>query len=159
MISVQCSECQSGEIQHKDRRNHTMSLMMVAASALNVSTAQYKHNNMHNPITTRMYVQNVPCVYVKNVTVCTGTTPACVSTSARGAGRYTRGLFERTNRRRFERTHAGFFSLPHHTPQPQAHTQHQPTNQPNNTNQPKHTHTHAHAHATNHTKHTHPHPE
>ena len=34
----------------------------------------------------RVYVQKRLRVYVQNVTVCTGTTPACVSTCGRGAG-------------------------------------------------------------------------
>ena len=34
----------------------------------------------------RVYVQNVLRVYVQDVPVCTGTTPACVSTCGRGAG-------------------------------------------------------------------------
>ena len=56
-----------------------------------------------------------PCVYVQNVPVCTGTTPACVTTCGRGAC---------THGGRFEFTHGGFLDghTTHQTPPHTTHT-------------------------------------
>ena len=54
-----------------------------------------------------MYVQNALRVCIQNVSVCTGTTPACVSTCGRGAG--TQGDVFNVH---------GFFSVSDHTPRP-----------------------------------------
>ena len=40
----------------------------------------------HHHSSPRLYVQNARCVYIQNVPVCTGTTPASVTTCGRGAG-------------------------------------------------------------------------
>ena len=64
---------------------------------------------------------SLPRVYIQNVSVCTGTTPASVTTCGRGAGSHGDVL----------NVHTWFFqrATPHrtHTPRPHRHTQTAPT--------------------------------
>ena len=65
------------------------------------------------PFLLRVCIRNVPLVYVRNVPVCTGTTPACVITCGRGAG--THGGVLNVHTEVFLNVHTGTPHTPHNT--------------------------------------------
>ena len=90
---------------------------------------------------TRMWIPTRLCVYVQNVSVCTGTTRTCVSACTRGAG--THGDVLNAHTGAFWMDTRRSFSAPHHT----THTAHQTPHQTQHETQHKMQH-----HTQHHTK-------